>query len=133
MVAVIGDLPMKNGYMAYSIAYFAKRRPHPRELAATWLEEAYVWGPENAPIIKYDDDPWDFDLVPWLEKGSLRWCLPGWRNKRLAPYPPVDGDPPCPYVDLRGRRQRMQLVRNEYSVRDTPKAVRPYYHHEGGW
>lgn len=104
MVAVIGELAMDCGYTAYPIAYFCEKRPPPEDLTCDWPRTIYNYhtslgeGAWQAPI-----DKWDFELLPWLQQGKLRWCEPGSDNMKLADEAPQS----CPYLNLPGERERM--------------------------
>jgi hypothetical protein len=104
MIAVISQVRMDPGYLAYPIAYFAEKRPAVEDLTAGWARTIYnyttqlgedAWRPPN--------DPWDFDLQPWLDKGKIRWCDPAGDNSTLSNDPPSG----CPYVNLPGQRERI--------------------------
>lgn len=104
MIAVISQVRMKAGYLAYPIAYFAKRRPPVEELTAGWGRTVYLY--TNAfgeDGWKEAAETWDFELRPWLDRGKVRWCPPDSDNRALSEDPPGE----CPYLDLPGVRQRI--------------------------
>jgi hypothetical protein len=109
MVAVLSQLTMENGYVAYPVAYFAERRPSPQELTAGWARTNYVYTTQlGISGWRIPNLTWDFELLPWLKAGKLRWCDPGSGNSVLSEASPVD----CPYLDLTGKRVRM-IVQND--------------------
>ena len=101
MVAVIGKVAMENGCLAFPIAYFTEIMPARERLAPGWGRAIYTWpGGWN-----YDLKVWDFDLLPWLEEGRLKWCPPDSGNWELAEGPPDS----CPYLGLPGERQQIEV------------------------
>jgi len=106
MVAVVSQLEMECGYAAYPIAYFAERRPPVAELTADWPRDTYSYETETGELgWTTPNDPWDFDLRPWLQAGKIRWCDPDSDRTSLSDAPPDQ----CPYVDLPGLRERMMV------------------------
>jgi len=104
MVAVISQLEMENGYIAYPIAYFARKRPPPEALTAGWARTNFVYTTQfSEEGWRIRNDPWDFDLAPWLEAGKIRWCPPGSDNGALS----AEGAGNCPFVDLPGQRRNL--------------------------
>ncbi len=111
MIAVIGELEMAPGFTAYPIAYFAERRPPPEELNAGWARKTYTYQTQRGVTgWTVPNDVWDFNLLPWLRNGKLRWCEPGSGNRKLSAAPPDQ----CPYLGLLGERQRV-VVRGKNS------------------
>jgi hypothetical protein len=106
MIAVISRITMDNGYLAYPIAYFALRRPPPQDLTAGWARSIHSYKTQLGELgWKGPNDPWDFELKPWLQAGKIRWCPPGADNTFLSTEPWEL----CPYLDLPGERQRMEV------------------------
>ncbi len=117
MIAVISQIRMKNGYIAYPIAYFAKRRPPQQELTAGWVRTNYVYTTQLGEHgWRIPNDLWDFDLRPWLQQGKIRWCPPGSDNAVLS----TDSPEQCPYLDLLGERQRQVVQGNRVWARGFP-------------
>src|SRR5690606_39254819 len=117
MVAVIGQLPMTPGYTAYTIAYFAQRRPPVQDLAANWPAKVHSYTTAlGEKGWAFDTDPWDFDLLPYIQRGQLRWCAPGSNNERLADGPPDS----CPYLNLPGQRAMLVVNRKGAVSRGLP-------------
>jgi hypothetical protein len=108
MVAVISHIQMDNGYIAYPVAYFAERRPPPQELTAGWGRTNYVYTTQlGQDGWRIPNDPWDFDLLPWLQQGKIRWC-PWDSDNTVLSTESVDR---CPYINLSGERQRIMIHR----------------------
>lgn len=120
MVAVISQIDMKNGYTAYPIAYFAERRPPPQDLTADWPRTIYTYTTQlGVPGWQPVNDPWDFDLLPWLDAGKVRWCPPGSDNTFLSTAPGA----PCPYVDMPGTRKRILVEGDESWTQGLPSGA----------
>lgn len=109
MVMVIGELPLDGGHTAYPLVYFAERRPPADELTSEWARETYHYRTAaGASGWRVANDPWEFDLQPWIAAGKLRWAATGSENRTLAS--PTTA---CPYLNLPGERQEMIVVGNE--------------------
>lgn len=95
MVAVLSRLRMASGGDVTLAAYFAERRPPVQSLAANWPRSVFLYTTAlGQHRWRFDDEARDFDLVPWLAKGKIRWCEPGSDNEHLSTDPPDR----CPYV-----------------------------------
>ena len=116
MVAVVSEIPMADGAVAYPIAYFASRRPPVQTLAAPWARTNFVYSTQlGVHAWRHADEPapgeatpdaWDFELPPWIARGKLRWCARGSDQRALAPALPDA----CPFADLPGSRQRQVVL-----------------------
>ena len=95
MIAVISQVSMDNGYIAYSVCYFCKERPPKEQLTEDWARSIQ----SHTTHV----DPWDFDLLPWLKQGKIKWCPPNSDNTFLSAEPVEH----CPYIDLPGKRHRI--------------------------
>lgn len=86
MMAVIHSIPMQPGYQAFPIAYFSQEVPPIGSLTQGWVETSYSF--QNATG-QYDwtvrNDPWDFNLAPWIASGHVRWTIEGNPDALLAP------------------------------------------------
>jgi hypothetical protein len=108
MTAVVSEIPLVDGAVAYPIAYFAPKRPPAQTLTASWARTNYVyttqlgehgWRRAEEPSSP-TDGTWDFDLLPWLTSGELRWCDPGSDRTKLSDASAET----CPFLALPGRR-----------------------------
>lgn len=103
MVCVVGKLEMRNGFVAYSIAYFSEVRPRPVRLTAPWPRTIYTYRTDHGDARwRVAAEHWDFDLAPWIRHGRLRWLLPESGGVRLN-----DSGDDCAFVGLPGRRRRI--------------------------
>ena len=96
MIAVIGELQMENGYTAYPIVYFAKKKPSAKQLADNWPHNPYGIYSYTTEKGKHEwieeTDSWDFNLLPWLKREKLKWCEPGSKNTKISKAPPETSD-----------------------------------------
>ncbi len=117
MIAVIASLEMKPGYVVYTIAYFAKRRPPVQELTAHWPRKMFTYTDAfGQKGWDFPNDPWDFELLPWGRKGKLRWCPPQSDNTRLTMDPPSQ----CPYLNIEGQRDRIVVQGDQFWTEGLP-------------
>jgi hypothetical protein len=106
MVAVVASLPMVNGYTAYPIAYFSEQPPGKLMLANPWnFTSATVETPKGAAWTIFTD-AWDFELLPWVERGRVRWIEPGREGAVLSTREAAE----FPFAALSGARQQQVIV-----------------------
>jgi hypothetical protein len=125
VVAVISSLPMKNGYLAYPIGYFAEKRPPGEELVAGWRHRHHEWRDQLGTYgSRYENDKWDFNLRPWLQQGKIRWTPPG-SDRNLLSNEPWDR---CPYLDLPGQHKAVVVYRDVFGYQSPPDGsyISPY-------
>jgi len=125
VVAVISSLPMENGYLAYPIAYFAKRRPPGEQLVAGWRGTEHWWNEQlGGAHYRIENDKWDFDLRPWLRQGKVLWTTPGSDRSALS-NEPWDR---CPYLDLPGKPEAVSIQKDKFSYLFPPDGsyISPY-------
>jgi hypothetical protein len=126
MVAVISSIPMANGYTAYPISYFSSEKPPTTALANPWTKTTcnFINPRDGKPAWTIMTDPWDFELMPWVEKGKIQWIEPGDAKNVLKSAPGSK----CPYVGLKGLRLR-QVIKNDKRYTQAPphnEAVDPF-------
>ena len=98
MQAVISTINIGTGDTAYFIGYFSSEPVSQNDLHQEWRRQTWVIYDEDGNGIARDlvNDPWNFDLAPWLEKEKLLWIEPGdeslgLRNGRPSPYENLPG------------------------------------------
>jgi len=116
MTAIVSALPMENGYVAYPIAYFASQPPPLPALANPWTLTSCTFTINGRASFAYMTDPWDFDLLPWVNQGKLRWLEPGDKNHALSRRPPAE----FPYATLPGPRLRQTIVKDQVFTAPPP-------------
>jgi hypothetical protein len=117
MVAVVSRIQTADDYLAYPIAYFAKRRPPPQDLTAGWARTNYLYQTQLGEVRwRIPNDPWDFDLKPWIEQGKLYWCLESDGQLALKSEPPGN----CPFIDLPGEQRPVIVQMNRYWCEPLP-------------
>lgn len=108
-VAAVSEISMANGYRAFTIAYFAERRPPPQDLTAPWCRDNYLYRTQLGEVRwRIPNEVYDFDLKPWLASGRLKWTAEKGGKRRLV----TDASEPCPFVALPGERST-SIVRGE--------------------
>ena len=102
MSAVISRLTLDNGDTAYPVVYYSRQPHHPRTLHQPWLRQD-LWYPSDGGGASWTikNDPWDFELRPWIDSGQLHWIAPGDSDLKLCDR--ANGVS-CPYLDLPGER-----------------------------
>jgi hypothetical protein len=110
-IAVISQIKMEVGYTAYPITYFSKIPKKLGQFAPAWKTE-FVSIKNESGIDEWYSYNWDidFNLMPWLEKGKLKWCDPDTDNTQLSTLS-IDK---CPYIDLPGKKRRVKIDRTSF-------------------
>ena len=102
IVAVISHIKIGN-YDAYPVVYFSKIKQNDTERINTWGTDMYiVHESDNTGFMSatYDEeDDYDFDLAPWIEKGKLLWIAPD--DDDMTLHTTIDD---CPYLNIEGYR-----------------------------
>ena len=122
MVAVISKVRMPSGYTAYPIAYFAEVVPPPGSLTQAWTERQYSFvtpGGEKAWTVK--NDPWDFELQPWIERRKVRWIDPDDELMHVQSFPSRN----CPFVGLPGVRKPQVVLGDKTWTKAAPTGEDP--------
>jgi len=77
MVCVVSRTKMSDNDDLFAMVYFSA-------LEVERLDLTMSWDVANRGAWSHDSDRWDFDLKPWVEKGKLRFCVPGDDPLRLG-------------------------------------------------
>jgi len=125
MIAVVSELAMERGGPAYPIAYYSDQDIEPIKLHQEWRRNVH-WFEENGESQwTYANDPWDFDLDPYVQADQLRWVL-----LDAGEDPPVvrkasDGET-CPFIGLPGERQKQNISGGARSFLPLPDGSFPW-------
>jgi len=117
MVAVIGQLALETGDIAYPIAYFSKEAIRPRDLHQPWLREDLWFEEGNETLWTTANDVWDFDIVPYVASGQVKWLRPGLKDLTLLDN---NSEEVCPYINLTGERRPQILADGDVEYADLP-------------
>ncbi len=118
MLAVVNQVPLVNGDIAYPIAYFSEAAIDPRDLHQPWLCAEFWFEKEaGGKAWSISSAVWDFDLAPYLASGKLRWIRPGDPALRVMGARSPES---CPYVNLPGERRPQVLVQGSRDFLDLP-------------
>lgn len=114
--AVISSLRFPEGQQGFAIAYFSEEVVHGAFLHQPWGREAYQVLNEDGEYEAWTakNDKQDFDLRPWIERGSLFWIAPNDPALRLV----ATGE--CPYENLPGARQPQAIRNGRIELLDPP-------------
>jgi hypothetical protein len=116
----VSSVLMANGYYAYPLAYFSQQTPLIGSLVATWREQTYSFRLKTGdPAWSMPNDPWDFDLEPWVNVGKVLWIDPS------DPQQPVQGGPwkTFPFKDVQGQRLHQTIVADQLRTSPPPDGV----------
>ncbi|NJO14965.1 MAG: hypothetical protein HC877_04225 [Thioploca sp.] len=103
-VAVISSIPIHNGYTAYPIAYFTREwSVSVGSITAHWMYETINIG---AYWTDKPEDVFDYELLPWVQKGKIKWIEP---NDETCT---ISNNPKFPYANLPGRRKEL-IIRED--------------------
>jgi len=117
MLVVISSLAMVNGYTAYPISYFSQDKPPTPALANPWRLTSCSFITANGKSgFTYKTDPWDFELLPWVMKGKVKWIAPGDSQNVLKSAPAEK----CPYLNLQGLRLRQVIKKDQRHTQPPP-------------
>ncbi len=112
--AVLRAFPVGR-HMAYAIAYFVElpglslARPNSWGIGfATWTDAT---GRQRWTEADEEDETWDFDLRPWLDRGQLLWIAPDDLSLTLR-----QGSADCPYAGLSGERKAQYVQFGEITT-----------------
>ncbi len=108
MKAVISSISMHCGYSAYPIVYYSEIPPTGGSLTQTWTQPEYHFTLEDGRTgWNIVHDSYDFDLLPWLKAGKVRWI----EGNKLNPEKATPEE--CPYLDMKGMRKSQVFIDNE--------------------
>lgn len=125
MIAVISKVDMENGYTAFPIAYFAKKRPPDEKLTAGWARKMHVYKTQMGEDgWRYPYYKWDFDLTPWIMKGNVLWCAPDSDNRTLI----TDAAARYPYLNMSGLQKNIFIEKDVVTPMNPPDGtpIGPY-------
>jgi hypothetical protein len=114
VTAVLQSIPMEQSGTAYTVAYFAERRPEHEPGSSEWRRTHVAWVDGREARWRIDQDPRDFELEPWIESGRLRWIAPG--TGELIAGKTSD----CPFLRLEGERRPRVLRADRLRVALAP-------------
>ena len=107
MVAVVGKVSLATRDTAYPIAYFSTEEIESINLHQPWCRDELWFKDENGnPCWTTANEVFDFDLLPYVTDGRMRWVD---LDDPKVPLYPVAGVK-CQFLDLPGDRERQQIV-----------------------
>jgi hypothetical protein len=102
MQAVLSTVPVGENDTGYLIVYFSSKHVAQTDLHQEWRRQTWTLYNESGEAVTKDmkNDPWDFELGPWLDREKLLWIEAGDASLSLRK------GRPCPYEDLPGTRMK---------------------------
>jgi hypothetical protein len=131
MIAVIGRTRIMTGDVAYPIGYFSDQEIPPLQLHQPWCRNMYWFKDEEGNAVwSVANDEFDFDLLPHVESGKLKWAELDHPDSGVFPK---DGEV-FPWSGLEGDRERQQLVAGERDLLGLPtgEVLNPFEEGEEG-
>lgn len=124
MQAVVSSLTIGSGDTGYLIAYFSAEPIPQTDLHQEWRRQTWVLYNEDGDSVAQDvvNDPWDFELAPWLESGKLSWIDAG--DDSLT----VHHGRPSPYDGHDGVRQKQMIGSGRVELAAAPDGTEPEYY-----
>lgn len=119
MKAVMCEIPVCDGkYTAYPIAYFAEKKPEPKDFCIPWARKKYLDTSGGYSVLGERSDAQDFDLEKWVEQGSLFWL-----DTTHEDYPVAAAHPSAfPYKRMDGRKH--PYIIREGQIQDLPERLK---------
>jgi hypothetical protein len=124
---------MQRSGPAYPIAYFSEIPPDDSELHQPWRRNMLWYDKGGKKVWTAKNDPWDFNLTPWLKSGQLRWVeLAG--ADGIPEVRHVDDATRCPYEGLAGAQRPQLCSDGERDFLDPPDGtpLNPFEEDGGG-
>lgn len=124
MIAVVGELPMERQGPAFPIAYFSDQQIPAIQLHQEWRRNVHWFENDGEWQWTYANDPWDFELEPYVDSGRMRWV-------DLSEEPPprvrrgTDNDP-FPFLNLPGERGKACISGGARSFLPDPDGSVPW-------
>ena len=124
MKAAVGTVPIGANDTGYLVTYFSSEPVAPTDLHQEWRRKTWVLYDAAGQAVgrELKNDPWDFELGPWLEQGKLLWIEAGDGSMKLR-----EGRP-CPYENLPGTRQNQILAEGKVTLTASPEGSDPEYY-----
>ncbi|RLB56733.1 MAG: hypothetical protein DRI90_18475 [Deltaproteobacteria bacterium] len=125
MIAVVGELKMLRGGPAYPIVYYSDTEIEPIQLHQEWRRNM-LWFPKDGESQwTYANDPWDFELEPYVQADQLRWVLLDAGEDPPLVRKASDGET-CPFIGLPGEREKQCLSGGARSFLPMPDGSVPW-------
>lgn len=116
MKAVLSTVPFASRDVGYLVVYFSEEPVPEPERHQEWRKQTWILHDEDGREVAENsvNDPWDFDIGPWIDRGKLDWIAPG--DATLA----IRSDRPSPYEGLPGIRQQQSIESGVVLLRNAP-------------
>jgi hypothetical protein len=125
MIAVVGELPMERCGPAYPIAYYSDQEIASLELHQEWRRNMHWYEEGGKWLWTYANDPWDFELEPYVKADKLRWVLLGAGEDPPRVRKSSDGEV-FPFLGLPGEREKQCISGGTRSFLPLPDGSFPW-------
>jgi hypothetical protein len=129
MIAVVSSMRVGASDTGYLIAYFSTEPLDQIDLHQEWRRETWTLYDDDGESIAENtvNDPWDFELGPWLESEKLHWIAPD--DSELS----LKQGRPSPYENLGGVRMMQLIASGELELDEPPSGTEPDYFGHDDW
>lgn len=125
MFAVVSELRVGEARdVAYVIAYFSSEPVVESDLHQEWRKQTWLLhNARGAPVAhELVNDPWCFELGPWLEREKLLWIAPG--DDELS----LNRGRPSPFERATGTRRKQIIGSGRLKLGAPPDGSEPEYY-----
>ena len=121
VIAVVSELKLETGDIAYPIAYYSREKISPVKLHQHWLRQDLWFKTETGDASwLIANDTWDFELGAWVAKKQLGWMV---ERDGTPQVMSADSGESCPYLKLPGERRPQVIVAGERDFDELPTGV----------
>ena len=124
MQAVITALQVGAGDTGYLIAYYSADPIPPNDLHQEWRRQTWVvYNADGDPVAQdLVNDPWDFEIAPWLDSDKLLWIELDDNSLSLKK------GRPCPFESLAGTQLDQIINAGTLKLGAAPDGSEPEYY-----
>jgi len=116
MVAVLMQIDLTTGDRAWVISYWSSDQIPRARLHQPWLRPEFCFPSKLGGSSRFiANDPWDFELEPYLADGRLRWIHPEDPDQAV-----VSGVARCPFIGIGGHHRPQALRDGVCELNDLP-------------
>jgi len=118
MAAVIMQLDLEKGDMAWVISYWSQESIPPVRLHQPWLRKELLFkNAKGKASWTIANDPFDFDLAPYLADGRLFWIDPADPRQRVMR---ASESSSCPFLGIAGDHRPQVLADGMRDLEELP-------------
>jgi len=116
VAAVLSEINIEQGYVAYLVAYFSEEPLDQSELHQEWRHDTYALVNEDGEAVASEQklDLWNFDLTDWLDQDKLYFISPDDDSLTLKK------EMPSKYNNTDGIKKQQSITNGEIWLREAP-------------